>query len=46
MISRALGLNSKDAKRKAIETAKTDPFVSILQKEKETPTEVTEFKIL
>lgn len=28
MMCRALGLNSKEAKRKATEKAKTDPFVS------------------
>jgi hypothetical protein len=28
MMNRALGLNSKDAKRKATEKAKTDPLVS------------------
>lgn len=28
MMNRALGLNSKDAKRKAAEKAKTDPLVS------------------
>jgi hypothetical protein len=28
MINRSLGLNGKEAKRKAIEKAKSDPFVS------------------